>query len=285
MSKQLLAPDGKPYWLPAARKKAGKPPVWNVTRKLPDVTGSKTVNKVVLHTSEQKPDFNPPDHGAEWLAQYAASTTRNASWHANCDADSTIYLLPPSYRAWHVHRYSWSSLGVEMATKAHLWDSLPDEWVDGCLTQTARLVALWCREFDIPPVLINRKQVDAGEAGITYHGWLDPARRSDPGVHGEFPKDRFFTLLRRELGPHSMPTQPDAPQTLAGQKQQLTTVERVNLEHRVLERLLSSANRRIPWISDMPTVRMVQRLIGVRQDGIFGDNTKKALRAYFGWGE
>ena len=282
--------DTRDFYLPKHREGARS---WSSHRSLPSrKTGAKKVNLVVLHTSEQKPDFHPPDHGAEWLAEYAASTTRQASWHVNTDADSIIWLLPDEDRAWHVKRYSQASVGVEMATKAELWDTLPAWWVDGCLRNTAMVVAWWCVKFGIPPELITRKQVDAGQAGITYHGWLDPSRRSDPGVHGEFPQKRFFddflpesmrwqranpgvppTALRCTPEKDPQPAVSAAPQTDGGGY----------TADRVLEYMWSSTGRKIPPEESRGSVERLQRWLGVPVSGELDDRTRQAMRKKFGW--
>ena len=130
--------------------------------------------------------------GAENVAKYGASTTR-ASWHVSSDSDSIISMLPDSFTAWHVRGYSSESLGVEICMKAKDWSKASEEWVEGTLTNLVEVVDDWCMRHDIPRVLLTKEQVDAGHSGITYHRFLDPSRRSDPGL--DFPEDKFFEML------------------------------------------------------------------------------------------
>ena len=138
---------------------------------------------VVLHTAENVPDFDPPDQGAENVAAYGASTSR-ASWHATSDSDSIIPMLPDEYTAWHARGYNSGGLGLEIATQASRWThdlANNPAWVDRTLDNAAIVVAGWCDRWDIPARLVPRSSVDRGVYGITYHMFLDPGRRSDPG--------------------------------------------------------------------------------------------------------
>jgi hypothetical protein len=69
--------------------------------------------------------------------------------------------------------------------------------VEATLRNAAKATAPIVAKYGIPLKLLTRAQVDAGGTGFTYHMWLDPTRRSDPGR--DFPYARFFELVRAEL--------------------------------------------------------------------------------------
>ena len=161
---------------------------WTNRRSLPDHTGSKTVNKIVIHDPEAHLDLKAGrDRTAEDMVRYARSLTRpeakrDASWHVSSDTSSIWSLLPDHIRAWQVHHYSESSLGIEMGAGEKDWILWPNWRVNSTLENGARVCAYWCLKHQIPPVILTRAQVDAGQAGMTYHGYVDPHRRTDPGV-------------------------------------------------------------------------------------------------------
>ena len=188
-------------------------PVWNPTRRLPDATGSTSIATIVHHTAENVPDFRPPDHGGENVARYGANIKRKASWGATVDSDSLIWMLPDSYRSWHCHLISNSSLGVEIAYKASLWGTGEGWYESSHLENCARLVGYWCVKHDIPAVWLDFDEVMAGKRGLTNHGWIDPNRRTDPGVSAKkrkgsgkrdyrfttFPHDEYMERLQKQI--------------------------------------------------------------------------------------
>lgn len=141
---------------------------------------------IVAHTSEQLPDYRPPDDGAEALTGYAQTTERLVSWHDSVDADSWVPLLPSSHTAWHVRGFNRCGHGIEMATKAHLWGAAPGVWVGGTIGNFARAAAAvivasadpqrWILDREL-----TRAEVDRGAWGFVSHARLDPGRRTDPG--------------------------------------------------------------------------------------------------------
>ena len=268
---------------------------YNRQRRLPGTTGAKKVNLVVLHTSEQKPDFKPPDDGAEWLVSYQLNTKRNASWHCSVDSEpggegeGIIFSLPESSRAWHVkHSYSMASVGIEMATEAHMWKTSPKDWVTAMLTNAAHVVGYWCVGLDIPPELISKDKVDKGEAGVTYHGWLDRGRRSDPGIYGDFPDAQFFQLLHKSVdlwtndpeqarvkGTPVAKPKPVKSITQPKHTQPKVTVSSTSVLCDFLDRYGYRAVR-----GDRAHIRRVQALVSTKADGLYGPNTRRAVAAW-----
>lgn len=170
---------------------------------------SRLPHLVVVHTSEQLPDYHPPDAGAESLAAYVSTTTRRVSWHAHVDSDSRVLVLPPSYVAFHVRRYNSCSVGLEIATRASEWSRKPSWWIDGALWQAGKVCADWSDAFEIPTVRLTRAQADRGARGYISHAALDPGRRTDPGA--DFPWLKFLTtthVLRGGPMPWTKPGDP-----------------------------------------------------------------------------
>lgn len=155
----------------------------------------KPIQFVVMHTAENLPYFKDDvDKGAEDVAEYGATTTRDVSWHVTVDSDSIVWMLPDSHTAWHVRSYNSPSLGIEIATQAHKWDDAPEEWLAGVVENTAKVLAIWSQRHDIPLRRISKAQADNGQKGIVAHADLDPSRRSDPG--DDFPWDRVLNRSR-----------------------------------------------------------------------------------------
>lgn len=137
---------------------------------------------IVIHTGENTPDFVPPDTGAENLARWASNPNCKVSWHASTDSDSIVWMLPPSYEAWHVRNYNDCGYGIEQATKAASWVETPWAWREAMLRNTAKVVAEVALENNIPLKWLTKAEVDAGARGVCSHAILDPTRRSDPGA-------------------------------------------------------------------------------------------------------
>lgn len=158
-------------------------------------TRRKPIGLIVLHVTAglQDLDMHGEDLTAAKTNQYGATTTRAASWHAVVDSDSIEDSLPESYTAFHVQGYNSGSLGLEICNQDARWDNKPKAWVTATLRNAAKKCHQWEKEHDIPRRLLTKAQVDAGERGYTYHMFLDPTRRHDPGQ--TFPLRYFFSLL------------------------------------------------------------------------------------------
>lgn len=159
-------------------------------------TRHKPLRVIVLHITAGLEDKTPPDASAEQTARYCATTERQVSWHAGADSDSFLYLLPPTYTAWHASDYNSLSWGIEISKRDTTWSDEPRDWVAATLRNAAAATRPVAEKYGIPSRLLTRAQVDAGMDGFTYHAWLDPDRRTDPGK--DFPIEEFFALLRGE---------------------------------------------------------------------------------------
>lgn len=155
------------------------------------------IRLIVIHTAENLPDWSGKDGGAEAVARYGATTTRQVSWHATVDSDSVLTNLPDSYTAFHAKGVNSVSLGVEIATRSKSWDDAPAAWTARTIRNLAVLVAGWCRTHGVPV----RRVRNSNDSGIIAHSDVDPARRSDPGVG--FPWEYFLDEVLTVLGnPH-----------------------------------------------------------------------------------
>lgn len=181
-------------------------------------TRRQPVLAIVVHITAglQDLDLIGPDHSAEGVSRYAATTDRDVSWHRSSDSDSEIELLPTSYTAWHAVDYNSTTVGHEISKLDVSWADEPAEWV----TRTLRMAAVGpagktglravAKQYGVPRRRASRAKLDAAidlyrrtgqvrPVGFVAHSDLDPTRRRDPG--GDFPWLRFFGFM----------ADPDAP--------------------------------------------------------------------------
>lgn len=167
---------------------------------------------IVVHTAESLPDFEGSDTSGEALSKYASTTARSVSWHSTVDADGTIPMLPDSYVGAHVVNYNRCSVGMEFATKAHMWVEAAQKypaWYAGIMGQGANQVAWWCKTHYIPAVRLTKAEADMGKRGVIDHARLDPARRTDPGA--AFAWERFLNDVQARLTPGGYLDEPSWP--------------------------------------------------------------------------
>lgn len=158
-------------------------------------TRNKRIRLIGLHVTAglQDLDMKGEDHSARGTNRYGATTSTQASWHCCVDSDSIEDALPDSYTAFHIKGYNSESLGLEISNKDAIWSNKPAAWVEATLLNAARKCLDWERKHNIPRVLLTKQDVDAGKWGYTYHMFLDPKRRRDPGK--DFPIERFFEMI------------------------------------------------------------------------------------------
>ena len=167
-------------------------------------TRRQAVRVIVIHTAENTPDTVAADGGAEAVARYQARVERPSSYHDLIDSDSHVPMLPWSHTAFHAGNDNSYSIGLSMATKAHLWPQMPPQWTEATLNNLATVAAAavrWTKAtygISIPVMTISAHKARNGGAGFIAHGTLDPSRRSDPGP--TFPWGRFLSKTSRKLG-------------------------------------------------------------------------------------
>ena len=142
-----------------------------------------------LHTTEglHDGDLVGVDLGAESTANYLASTSTKASYHAIVDSDSVVELLPPDFRAWHI-AVAWANQHVYgVAIGGHARRVYVDrDWMAAVIKRLAPLVQAyrdWSEEehgIEIPLETTTPAGARAGARGFMAHGqWQD--NRYDPG--------------------------------------------------------------------------------------------------------
>lgn len=169
----------------------------------------KKVSCIVIHTAENTPDTVAADGGAEAVARYQARVDRPSSYHDLVDSDSHVRMLPWSHTAFHASNDNSYSIGLSMATKAHLWPHMPAKWTERTLDNLATVAASavrWVQATEgvkIPVQTVTAHAARNGKAGFIAHGTLDPGRRSDPGA--TFPWGRFLSKTSAKLGQRPPP--------------------------------------------------------------------------------
>ena len=153
------------------------------------------IQGLVIHTAEAGYSVGPTDDTASRVASYFASTVRPASAHACTDSSGRVDCLPDEYVAFHARGANQSGLGLEIGYDAHLWGTNPIH-EELLLEQAAAWCAEKCVAYDIPVELVTGEQWRAGQRGITAHGYVDPARRTDPGPN--FPWARFLSMVEQQ---------------------------------------------------------------------------------------
>lgn len=167
-------------------------------------TRRSAVRCIVIHTAENTPDTVAADGGAEAVARYQARVERPSSYHDLVDSDSHVQMLPWDHTAFHASNANAWSIGLSMATKAHLWPSMPPRWTEATLNNLATVAAAavrWAKAnygITIPTMTISKHAAYNGTAGFIAHGTLDPGRRTDPGA--TFPWGRFLSKTSKKLG-------------------------------------------------------------------------------------
>lgn len=165
---------------------------------------------ITVHTTESFADLIAPDTGAEAVANYFATTATAASYHTLVDSDSVVDCLPAGldgtvpHVAFHCYQRNTANLGVSFALRATEWAEVGEQWSSAALERGADVVAAWCRRWDIPARRITRDEADAGMAGISGHGILQPEDRTDPGAStvfepSLFPWVRFLDMVNDRL--------------------------------------------------------------------------------------
>lgn len=237
---------------------------------------------VVLHVTAglQDSDMVGPDTSAENTAKYAAQTERAVSWHGGSDSDTFLYLLPPSYTAFHCRGLNSRSYGWEMSKKDVVWATQGAAWVSATLRNTAKGLAPIVREFAIPLVRISLAEANKGVKGFIYHSDADSTRRSDPGK--DFPIDLLFEYIREELGEQSRKVQDQHafPLLEKGSKGSAVRDLQGHLNAAYDKYRDTIAPLEITGVFDERTyirLRDWQRRAGLKVDGLVGPKTWKKL--------
>lgn len=175
---------------------------------------------IVLHTLESPVGSNI----AESLATgyFQELTGKKKSVHAVADSDSVVRMVPVTRIAWHCGNGNSISLGIEHAGRAAFTFA---DWTSPAifpvLRQGARVVAEWCKQFNIPTRLVSAAEINSGVSGITDHKRMRDAKggsdHTDVGTG--FPWAIYLQMVDEFKGvkptptPVPKPTIPTGPQT------------------------------------------------------------------------
>ncbi len=161
---------------------------------------------IVVHTAESTPDWVGDDTGAEGVARFIQGRSDYGSYHALCDSDSIVRLVPPWMQAYgdgtgsNPHAFH-----ISAATQAAKWAAAPADWRRETVLNMAAAAARYARwikkehGITIPARRVNREESERRVPGFISHAERDPARRSDPGAG--FPWDLLLTGFENALNP------------------------------------------------------------------------------------
>lgn len=229
---------------------------------------------VGVHSAENRPDYLPPDDGAEAVARWISDRLDPGSYHRIFDSDSTVAMMPWTDEAFgdgtgtNAH-----AVHMSFATRADQWPAKPKWWRDAALQRAALSAvdfALYVRAqrgaaFVPPARRITGDQARARVPGFVAHGDLDPGRRSDPGP--EFPWAEFLTLYAYFLGLHGI----DAAQPRSHIPATF-----------ISEPLILSPGDRGIEVAELQGVLRFWQAPGLAVDGTFGPATAAASEAFKG---
>jgi N-acetyl-anhydromuramyl-L-alanine amidase AmpD len=158
---------------------------------------------IVLHSTEGYEGIKKADGVAAMFAAPILPPEKPRSSHYVIDTTSCIRCVPDLMTAWHCgHTGNAFGIGIELCGRA---DQTRAEWLDALslpmLNIAARLIADLCREYQIPPVVVNDSHLRAGKSGITTHSFVSLAWKEsshhDPGPG--FPLGAIVMAVRRDL--------------------------------------------------------------------------------------
>lgn len=146
------------------------------------------------------------DESNEKTIQSTLNANKNGkevSYNAIADTDDVILCVPDWYTAWHIYGYNSPTVGIEICKLDIDWSKMSKAWVEATLYNAARWCAAIVDKHDLPIALANKASVDSAKSrvqkfGFTYHQWLNPTTRSDPGA-ATFPWYTLRNMIKDEL--------------------------------------------------------------------------------------
>ena len=251
------------------------------------------VRGIVLHITAGLQDLGMKgdDPSAEGTNAWQLRAKPEASWNAISDSDSCILCLPDWYTAWHCFGYNSKTVGLEISKLDTDWTDVPDEWIDATLRNAAKWCAAIVKKHNLPLTLSTKAEVDRAIArgekfGFTYHGWLNPETRTDPGLYrgkDTFPIELLFRLIRIELGEEDDMT----PEEVAKEVRKVLREEREGIAKEVWGYPLDYPKQMLPEGSDPKSTSAERWLVhSNRKAGNawkFAEKVWNGLRKHFGW--
>lgn len=241
---------------------------------------SEAVTLIGIHTMEA------PEVGstAESVASYFKNPSVEASAHWCVDDNSRVRCVNDSDGAWTMPPTNHYSLNIEMAgyagqTSAQ-WD---DPYSNAVLDIAALCAAEWCHKYAIPVRHLTDSQIAAKEKGLAGHVDVNrvfhESTHTDPGPN--FPWGKFLSLVSKHMSAMGSPAEP-AHRT----KPNCTTLQRAvrtyadnqwgpDTDKHCTALIGASAygGERFPY-----GIVFAQEVVGTAQDGIWGPNSKAALK-------
>jgi N-acetylmuramoyl-L-alanine amidase len=245
----------------------------NLTDRCYKGRGGRVPTLIGIHTMQA------PEAGstAENVANYFKTVDASAHWCV--DNNSRVRCVDDANGAWTMPPTNLYSLNVEMAGYA---EQTSVQWADAysvaVLDITAVCVAEWCRKFNIPARHLTAGGIDAGEKGIAGH-WdvnnvFHESTHWDPGLN--FPWAGFLARVNGILGSAPPVSKPNCT---ALQRAVRTTADNLwgqdTDKHgtAVIDATIF-AGENFPY-----GVPFAQLCVGTVQDGVWGSNSRTALKA------
>lgn len=204
---------------------------------------------------------------AKQFASYFRTTTRMASCHYIVDPTTTVQLGHDSLVCFHAPPNS-GSIGIEMADNPGTSEAHPasvSRWNTGnhaaTLARCAKLVAQLCLAYEVPIKRLSSSQLRAGQHGISAH--VDVSYAWHQTSHwdcGSFPWSKFIRMVKKEA------------KALQG-KGTGVTIPSGGTSGSAVSGVLNKGDRGA-------AVQAMQKMLGVDDDGVFGDVTLAALIAF-----
>jgi hypothetical protein len=138
---------------------------------------------VLIHTTESIMDDVGPDTGAENVAAFIARRNEPGSYHAIVDADSTVFLMPDSFTAFHCEVSGFNSQTWSISFACRTTDlNVEHPWTQAAVARAATEIKdFWLRNgFNVlASATFVPAQATLQAAGLTTHGEAQPYNRSD----------------------------------------------------------------------------------------------------------
>lgn len=166
----------------------------------------RTPQGIVLHSTQGCEGLTADEDCAAMFAR-PPLPGQEKSAHLVIDADSATRCVSDEFVAFHAkHSGNHWGIGIELCGRA---EQTRAQWFDAMslpmLCIAARVCAELCRQYDIPPVVVNDRAILAGERGITTHAFVSQAWKQsdhwDPGPG--FPLGSFVAAVAAALPPSS----------------------------------------------------------------------------------
>lgn len=156
------------------------------------------IDFIVIHTMEADQTPGKARQVAEW---FASSGSPDASAHLLIDPYEVVRGVHDKDWAWHAGAANGPSIGIEHAGWAYKTDwNTPESQEE--LARSAKVVAQYCRAYNIPAVWLTADDLRAGKRGITGHRECNVAFEGgrghvDPGPN--FPRQEYARKVKLYL--------------------------------------------------------------------------------------